>query len=125
MYLPDNVILFKKKVEKEMKSGFISLSILYTIYKSDEPIYGYKIIQNIENISRGYLKIQQGSVYSILHYFQDKGFITSTIVESKNGAPRKNYTITDQGKIALREGLKIWKGLEVSINLLLADFEVE
>lgn len=100
---------FKYKLEREMKSGFIALIILYIINEKDEAIYGYKIIKYLKEITQGKFNIREGTVYPILHFFQTQDFLTSYLGESPNGAPRKYYFITKEGEAALDEGLQSWQ----------------
>ncbi len=114
----DNVEKFKNKIEREMKSGFIALLLLYIINENNEPIYGYRIIQNLNKTSGGNLKFREGTVYPILRYLQAQDFLTSFLGESPNGAPRKYYMITEIGKLALQKGLKSWEDLRRELNVI-------
>jgi PadR family transcriptional regulator PadR len=98
-------------MDKEAKSGLISLLVLCVIKETKEPMYGYKIIQSIEELSEEELKFQEGTVYAILRSLQKQGLLESRIEESPLGPPRKYYTITKTGKLALEKGLKDWKDL--------------
>ncbi len=120
----ENVDKFKNKLERELKSGFIALLLLYIINKSEEPIYGYKIIQEMNKATQEKLKFREGTVYPILRYLQTQEFMTSFLGESPNGAPRKYYEITDHGKAALREGLESWKELRIVLNKIFKSLEV-
>ena len=57
-----------------MKSGFITLLLLYIINNSKEPIYGYKIIKELNAATSEKLKFREGTVYPILRYLQDQDF---------------------------------------------------
>jgi PadR family transcriptional regulator PadR len=121
----DRVDKYKTKLEREMKSGFISLLLLYIINKSSEPIYGYKLIKELNTATSGKLKFQEGTVYPILRYLQTQEFLTSYLGESPEGAPRKYYKITKQGKSALREGLKSWEHLKGLLTEIIQSLEVK
>ena len=121
----DNINKFKNKLEREMKSGFIALLLLYVINDSHEPIYGYKIIQKLNETTAGKLKFREGTVYPILRYLQTQNFMTSFLRESPNGAPRKYYVITEDGKLALEEGLKSWKEWRFVLRGIFQNLEVK
>ena len=106
-----------------MKSGFIALLLLYIIDNNADPIYGYRIIQKLNEATQGKLKFREGTVYPILHYLQAQNFMTSFLGESPNGAPRKYYQITSQGKVALHEGLRSWQQLRDSLLGVFKNFE--
>lgn len=121
----DNIGKFKIKLEREMKSGFVALLLLHIINSSDEPLYGYKIIQELNVTTDGKLKLREGTVYPILRYLQTQEFMTSFLGESPNGAPRKYYTITKQGKEALREGLESWQQFREALIEIFQTIEVK
>jgi PadR family transcriptional regulator PadR len=114
----DNVQKFKNKIDREMKSGFIALLLLYIINKESDPSYGYKIIQDLNNATGKNLKFREGTVYPILRYLQTQDFLTSFLGESPTGAPRKYYKITKTGKIALQVGLNSWEELRNELNII-------
>ncbi len=116
---------FKNKLEREMKSGFIALLLLYIINKSKTPIYGYKLIRKLNKATCEKLRFPEGTVYPILRYLQTQLFLTSFLEESPNGAPRKYYAITEEGKAALSEGLKSWQQLRDILSGIFQDLEVE
>jgi PadR family transcriptional regulator PadR len=120
-----NIEKFRNKLEREMKSGFIALLILHIISNSKEPIYGYKIIQEVNLVTDGKLKFREGTVYPILRYLQTQHFLKSFLEESPNGAPRKYYTITDQGESALHLGLQSWKNLREALSDVFESLEVK
>jgi PadR family transcriptional regulator PadR len=120
-----NVEKFKNKLEREMKSGFIALLLLYIINNNKDPIYGYKIIKNLNKATAGRLKFREGTVYPILRYLQTQEFLTSFLGESPVGAPRKYYKITSSGKSALRMGLDSWRELRDELNTIFISMEVK
>jgi PadR family transcriptional regulator PadR len=102
---------FRQKLDKETKSGLISLLVLSTIKETKQPMYGYKIIQTIKELSDDHFHFQEGTVYAILRSLQKQGLLESYIEESPMGPPRKYYRITKVGKEALNEGLKDWDNM--------------
>src|SRR5436309_12548707 len=50
--------------------------------------YGYAIIQDIKNRSRGELEWTDGSLYPVLHRMERKGWIKSRWAESETGRKR-------------------------------------
>ena len=120
----DNIEKFKYKLEREMKSGFIALLLLHIINSNKEPLYGYKIIQKLNITTNGKLKLREGTVYPILRYLHSQNFMTSFLGESPNGAPRKYYIITKEGKKALHEGLLSWHQLRDALIEIFQTLEV-
>ena len=115
----DKVAEFRQKMDKETKAGLISLLVLCVIKETNEPMYGYKIIQTIEELSQENLKFQEGTVYAILRSLQRQGLLESYIEESPLGPPRKYYKTTKIGEEALEKGLQDWsKMVESSIKII-------
>lgn len=121
----NNIESFRVKIEKEMKSGFLTVLILYIIERSDEPIYGYRIIQELNEATKNRLVFQEGTVYPILRSLQTQEFVTPYLGESPTGAPRKYYRITGSGRTALKEGLGSMKVFRESIDAIFRSLEVE
>lgn len=99
---------FQRKLEREMKSGLVSLLVLSIIKDSKGPVYGYKIISDLSKTTDGVLVLKEGSVYPILHYLQTQRFVISFMDESPSGIPRRYYEITKLGRRALLKGLSSW-----------------
>jgi PadR family transcriptional regulator PadR len=112
------------KIQTKSLSGFIALLLLHIIDSNKEPLYGYKIIQELNITTNGKLKLREGTVYPILRYLQTQNFMTSFLSESPNGAPRKYYTITREGKKALNEGLLSWHQLRDALMEIFQTLEV-
>jgi PadR family transcriptional regulator PadR len=100
------------KLEKDLKTGFLSLIILQIINKSTEPIYGYKIIKSIEDLSDGRMNIIEGTLYILLKSLQNQNLVKSYWGPSTiGGPPRKYYEITKVGKKILKFGITEWDNL--------------
>ena len=66
----------------------------YILLSLSEPRHGYGIIQNVETITKGRIKLGSGTVYGTLTKFQDKGIITIFSDDER----RTVYQITEIGK---------------------------
>ena len=107
---------FRNKVAREMISGIISVALLSIIERSEGPIYGYLIIRRMRELTGGSVRLREGTVYPILRYLQSEGFLASYLGESPRGAPRKYYSLTHEGRSALKEGLEAWKELKSALE---------
>lgn len=67
----------------------------YILISLAEPLHGYGIIQKIETMSEGRVRMGAGTLYGALNNLTDLGLIQRAGTE--NGR-RKNYQITPQGK---------------------------
>ena len=78
--------------------GFIRYYILRLL--NEKPMSGSEIIQHVEEKSQGRWRPSPGSVYPLLSWLQEKGYIKE--VETKEPGI-KRYTLTDEGKKFLEE----------------------
>ena len=66
--------------------------ILLALYS---PRHGYGIMQEVEEMSGGRVKLAAGTLYGVLSNMMDKGWIIQLPVE--DGSRKKNYQITELG----------------------------
>jgi DNA-binding PadR family transcriptional regulator len=82
--------------------GFIRYQVLELL--SEKPMSGSEIISEIEKKTEGRWKPSPGSVYPLLSWLQDNGYIKELPVEESG---MKRYALTDDGKALLEEQRKI------------------
>ena len=82
--------------------GFIRYQILESL--GEKPMSGSEIMNEIENRTSGRWKPSPGSVYPLLAWFQDNGYVKE-LPTDQNGL--KRYEITATGKALLEEQRKI------------------
>ena len=88
------------KISKELMKGSTPMLILSII--SEEDMYGYKIIRELEIKSDNVFSMKEGTLYPLLHLLEDMNYVESYWQESA-GRKRKYYHITRKGKAALKE----------------------
>ena len=91
--------------------------LILSILKKGES-YGYRIIQNIHEISEGELEWSDGMLYPVLHRLEKEGLIISKWKLSENGRMRKYYTITTSGRDALTEERAQWRTVNQAFTRL-------
>ena len=82
-----------------MKTTELIPIILYQLVDGDR--YGYEIIKQIEDSSKGNIIIKQPTLYSILKKLEQGRFISSYWQDSEIGGKRHYYKLTDNGKAQL------------------------
>jgi PadR family transcriptional regulator, regulatory protein PadR len=70
--------------------------------------YGYAILKQVDEISRGELAWTEGLLYPLLHRLERVGHIESSWHTSPGGRRRKYYRITEQGRAELAEQRRQW-----------------
>ena len=100
-------------MNSQLKRGTLELCVLSVLSRRD--CYGYELVNEISDC----IQITEGTIYPLMKRLKDDGSITSYLVESNEGPPRKYYSITDAGKAKLKEQLDEWNSFYVSVNKIL------
>ncbi|PWW00921.1 PadR family transcriptional regulator [Paenibacillus cellulosilyticus] len=74
--------------------------ILVTLYRGDA--HGYAMMQDVEQMSRGRVRIGAGTLYTALSTLQKKGLIDFAQGADSTDSRRKLYAITDKGREVLK-----------------------
>jgi PadR family transcriptional regulator PadR len=98
-----------KKFQKELNAGLVSLVLLAVLAHSNEDLYGYEIAKRLQLAHEGDPIFKEGTIYPVLRSLSASGLLTSRIVPSYSGPPRRYYKITDAGRAQLAEWLSIWR----------------
>ncbi len=98
-----------RKFQKDLNGGLVSLVLLAVLEQSPEDLYGYEIAKRLQKAHEGEPLFKEGTVYPVLRALSASGLLTSRIVPSYSGPPRRYYRITDEGRRALRDWSRIWR----------------
>jgi len=101
----------------ELLPGTIDLLILKAA--SLGPQHGYGILLRIEQISRGYLPIQQGTLYPALYRLEDRGLLSTEWGTSENNRRAKFYSLTAAGRKQLRQERSSWEQIVAGMTAAL------
>jgi DNA-binding PadR family transcriptional regulator len=73
---------------------------------SDEPLYGYDLLERFRDRSMGFwVDVAKASVYQVLKRLERDGSIAGKAQDGTRGPDRRVYTITRAGRERLRRGL--------------------
>ena len=97
--------------------GTLDLLVLQTL--ALEPMHGWGISQRIEQVSRGLLDVNQGSLYPALQRLEQKGWIASEWNTTENNRRAKYYTLTARGRRALGTETAEWRRYVAAVELIL------
>lgn len=84
--------LYKKYLPLTESTAYILLSL-------KEPMHGYALMQQVEKISQGTVKLGPGTLYGAFSTLEAEGLI----VKKGESGRRKIYQITEKGKAVLKE----------------------
>ena len=86
---------FKKYLPLTESSAYILLALA-------EPLHGYGVMQKVEAISAGTVKVGPGTLYGAFTTLESEGLIIK-VAEAER---RKVYTLTDKGRQVLKEHIR-------------------
>jgi PadR family transcriptional regulator, regulatory protein PadR len=85
-----------------------------------EPLHGYGILQAVEAMSDGRVKLRAGTLYAALDRLVDEGLLIGDRDEFIDGRRRHYYRITDEGVNALRHAAQVLQSNVMSAKRQLA-----
>jgi len=97
-----------QKFRKELNGGLVGLVLLAVLERSTEDLYGYEIAKRLANANEGGSIFKEGTIYPVLRALSASELLTSRIVPSYSGPPRRYYRITPQGRTVLAAWRAIW-----------------
>lgn len=95
------------KISKELLKGTTTLLILQLLEEADK--YGYQLIKELEERSDYLFRLNEGTLYPILHGLESISMIEAYWEETESARKRKYYRITDKGKNELKQKKAEWK----------------
>lgn len=108
------------KYERQMKKGVLDMLVLKLLEKESK--YGYQLISELKERSRGVFVLKEGTLYPILYRLEDEGLVESSWSEPKEKqVARKYYRITDKGKGALPEIFEVWRQIAAGISQIMEE----
>jgi PadR family transcriptional regulator PadR len=101
----------------DLPQGTLDLLILRTL--SPEPLHGWAVSERIQQISSDVLRVQQGSLYPVLHRMERRGWINARWGTSENNRRAKFYEITKAGRRKLEIEQHAWQRLTGAVSQIL------
>jgi PadR family transcriptional regulator, regulatory protein PadR len=103
--------------EPDALRGSVDLLVLKAL--TLEPLHGWGIGLRIQQISRGRLEVNQGSIYPALQRLEHRGWIESDWRPSENNRRARYYTLTKLGRKALGDEVERWNRFAETMSLVL------
>jgi PadR family transcriptional regulator PadR len=101
----------------EFLKGTLDMLILKIV--ALRPIHGYAISQRIQQISKDFFQVPQGSLYPALHRLEDRGWVKAEWKESGTGRDAKFYTLTKKGRKQLETEVANWSHVSDAVAMIL------
>ncbi len=83
-----------------INTGALTEAVYYILLSLMEPLHGYGIMQNVERLSGGRLRLAAGTLYGAISTMLEKGWITA--LNGAEDSRKKEYVITETGREVLR-----------------------
>ena len=97
--------------------GSLDLLVLKTL--SLEPMHGWGISHRVQQISKGVLDVNQGSLYPALQRLEKEGLITSEWGTTDNNRRARYYRLTNTGRRALSDEVENWRRFAAGLEAVL------
>jgi transcriptional regulator len=101
----------------ELLKGTLDMLILKIVALG--AIHGYAIAQRVQQISREFFQLPQGSLYPALHRLEDRGWIEAEWRPTDTGRDAKFYALTKLGRRQLEAEVAHWERLTAAVSLIL------
>ena len=101
----------------EYIKGTLDLLILKIVALG--PSHGYAIAQRLQQISKDFFQVHQGSLYPALHRLEGRGWLEAEWKDTETGRDAKFYTLTRKGRAQLKTEKREWARRTAAIARLL------
>jgi transcriptional regulator len=103
--------------KQELLRGTLDMLILKVV--ALRPSHGYAIAQRLQQISKEFFQVHQGSLYPGLHRLEDQGWLQAEWKESETGRHAKFYSLTRKGRRHMDAEVVNWERLCEAVGLIL------
>lgn len=102
-----------ENTKAQMRKGVLEYCILSVL--RDEDAYVAEILATLKDAK---LLVVEGTIYPLLTRLKNAGLLSYRWEESTGGPPRKYYSLTETGKIFLKELTLTWNELQTAVNIV-------
>jgi DNA-binding PadR family transcriptional regulator len=100
-----------------MENIVLTEAVYYILLSLHSPLHGYGIMQNVEQLSNGRVQLAAGTLYGAISNMVEKRWIIA--LPGEKSSRKKEYIITETGKIVLFNELKRLKELVANGDMIL------
>ncbi|MFQ9872450.1 MAG: PadR family transcriptional regulator [Oscillospiraceae bacterium] len=83
----------------EQATGALTEAVFYILLSLTEPLHGYGIMQNVQELSRGRVNLAAGTLYGAINTMLERGWIRA--LPGEKNSRKKEYVLTQTGRRAL------------------------
>ena len=107
--------------KSEVLKGTLDMLILKVV--AIGPLHGYAISQRLQQMSKDFFQVPEGSLYPALHRLEDRGWLQAKWQETETGREAKFYSLTRAGRKQLSIEMQNWQRLSEAVALILETAE--
>jgi PadR family transcriptional regulator, regulatory protein PadR len=108
----------KAAAKAEVLQGTLDLMVLQTV-ESLGPLHGYSIAARLEQISRGALQLNMGTLYPALMRLEQRGLLRGAWGTTDSNRKARFYALTPAGRRQLAQEKQAWSRMASIIDTLL------
>lgn len=105
-----------RKFQRELSAGLTSLVLLSVLAEAETDLYGYEIARKLTLDEAPTAPFKQGALYPVLRNMSGAGLLSSRVVPSYSGPPRRYYRITPLGREVLAAWRETWLGTRAFVD---------
>ena len=110
----------RKPAKTDLLQGTLDLMLLQTLATLG-PSHGYAIAARLEQISRGAIRLNMGTLYPALMRVEQRGFVTADWDVTENNRRARFYRITAAGRRQLNAEKAEWDRMVSIIHAVLRE----
>lgn len=103
--------------KNDLHRGTLDMLILRVVAAG--PLHGYAIAQRLQQISKDYFQVPQGSLYPALHRLEEREWVQAEWKDTSTGREAKFYKLTAKGRKQLEVEMAGWERLTDAVSLIL------
>jgi PadR family transcriptional regulator, regulatory protein PadR len=107
-HVDESLELLTRKFQRELSAGLTALVLLAILADAESDLYGYEIARRLAGDQEVAGPFKLGALYPVLRNLCAAGLLSSRVVPSYAGPPRRYYRITPQGRDALVAWRATW-----------------
>ena len=100
-------------IKSQMRKGVLEYCILSTLRRNDA--YASSLIGELKEAK---MIVVEGTLYPLLTRLKNQGMLSYRWEESPQGPPRKYYSLTEIGRMALAEMDSAWNDVVASVEYI-------
>jgi len=108
-----------RKFQRELSAGLTALVLLAVLERTEADLYGYEIARRLAGDDEVPGPFKLGALYPVLRNLSAAGLLSSRVVPSYAGPPRRYYRITPRGREALGSWRATWTATRDFVDAIL------